>query len=169
MNLDPHLNEENHVPRDSRQSPHTQTVGLRSVVESDLPLFYAHQLDPEATRMAAFTARDHDAFMEHWRNIMVDDATIVKTIVVEGEVAGNVVSWKEDGVREVGYWIDKAFWGRGIATRALALYLELVPDRPLHAHVATHNVGSIRVLEKCGFKMSGRQTDDAEAVDLTLD
>jgi RimJ/RimL family protein N-acetyltransferase len=138
------------------------------VAESDLPLFYAHQLDPEATRMAAFTARDHAAFMAHWRKIMADERTIVKTILVEGEVAGNIVSWEEDGVREVGYWIDKAHWGKGIATRALTLYLELVSHRPLHAHVATHNVGSIRVLEKCGFRMSGRQTDDAEAVDLTL-
>jgi RimJ/RimL family protein N-acetyltransferase len=139
------------------------------VIESDLPLFYAHQLDPEATHMAAFTARDHDAFMAHWRKILADDAAIVNTILVEGEVAGNVVSWEEDGVREVGYWIDKAFWGKGIATRALTLYLELVPVRPLHAHVATHNLGSIRVLEKCGFKVSSRLTDDAEAVDLTLD
>ena len=139
------------------------------MAESDLSLFYAHQLDPEATHLAAFTARDHDAFMAHWRKIMADDATIVKTILFEGEVAGNVVSWEEDGVREVGYWIDKALWGRGIATRALTLYLELVSDRPLHAHVAAHNLGSIRVLEKCGFRMSGRQSDEAEAVDLTLE
>ena len=145
-------------------------VGLRPVVESDLPLFYEHQRDPEATHMAAFPARDHDAFMAHWRKIvMADDATIVRTILVEGEVAGNVLSWEHDGIREVGYWIGKPFWGQGIATRALTLYLELVPMRPLHAHVAAHNRGSIRVLEKCGFKISGPEANDAEAVDLTLD
>ena len=150
------------------QIPPVAEVRLRPVIESDLLLFYEHQLDPEAIHMAAFTARDHDAFMAHWRKIMADGATIVRTIVVEGEVAGNVVSWEDDGIREVGYWIDKPFWGRGIATRALTLYLELVPVRPLHAHVAAHNVGSIRVLEKCGFKMSGPEADCAEAVDLTL-
>ena len=157
------------MPHENRQSPLTETVGLRPVIESDLPLFYAHQLDPEATHMAAFTSRDHDAFMTHWRKILADEATIVRTILVEGEVAGNVVSWEEDGAREVGYWIDKAFWGKGIATRALTLYLELVPVRPLHAHVAAHNVGSIRVLEKCGFNISGPEASDAEAVDLTLE
>lgn len=156
------------MSHESRQIPTAGKVGLRPVVGSDLPLFYEHQLDPEATHMAAFTARDHDAFMEHWRKIMADDAAIVRTILVEGEVAGNVVSWENDGVREVGYWIDKPLWGKGVATRALTLYLELVPVRPLRAHVAAHNVGSIRVLEKCGFKTADRETTDADAVDLIL-
>ena len=155
------------MPQERPQISPTAEVRLRPVIESDLLLFYEHQLDPEATHMAAFTARDHDAFMAHWRKIMADDSTIVRTILVEGEVAGNVVSWENYGNREVGYWIDKPFWGRGIATRALTLYLELVPVRPLHAHVAAHNLGSIRVLEKCGFTMSS-ETNDADAVNLTL-
>lgn len=157
------------MPEASRQSPPTGTVELRPVLESDLPVFYEHQLDPEASHMAAFKARDHDAFMAHWTKIMADDAVIVRTILVEDEVAGNIVSWEEDGVREVGYWIDKAFWGQGVATRALTQYLDLVGVRPLHAHVAVHNVASIRVLEKCGFKMSVGQSTDAEGVDLTLE
>ncbi len=149
--------------------PSSKRVELRPVRESDLPFFYEHQLDPEAARMAAFTSRDHDAFTTHWRKIMSDDTVILRTIVVDGEVAGNVVSWEQDGAREIGYWIDKAFWGKGIATRALALYLEVVPIRPLRAHVAAHNVGSIRVLEKCGFSVSDRQTSDTEALDLELE
>ena len=157
------------VSQESRQIPDAGEVGLRPVIESDLPLFYEHQLDPEAIHMAAFTARDHDAFMAHWQKIMSDEAAIVRTILVEGEVAGNVVSWEDGDVREVGYWIDKPFWGKGVATRALTLYLELVPIRPLHAHVAEHNVGSIRVLEKCGFIVSDRQTTDTEALDLELE
>lgn len=149
--------------------PSFKRVELRPVSESDLPLFYEHQLDPEAARMAAFTSRDHDAFTTHWRKIMTDDTVILRTIVVDGEVAGNIVSWEQDGIREVGYWIDKALWGRGIATRALTLYLELDPVRPLHAHVAAHNVGSIRVLEKSGFSISDRQATDTEALDLELE
>ena len=157
------------MARENLQEPSTETVELRPVAESDLPLFYQHQLDPEAAHMAAFTSRDHDAFMAHWAKIMDDESCILSTVVVEGEVVGNVVSWEQDGVREVGYWIDKEFWGRGIATRALTQYLELVAVRPLHADVAAHNLGSLRVLEKCGFEMSDRQTDKAEAVDLTLE
>ena len=153
----------------NRKGPPSSTrVELRAVTEADLPLFYEHQLDPEAGRMAAFTARDHEAFTAHWHKIMHDDQAAPRTIEVEGEVAGNIVSWEQDGAREVGYWIDKAFWGRGVATRALALFLDEFPERPLRAHVAEHNVGSIRVLERCGFTISGRQSIDVDEVVLTL-
>ena len=76
---------------------------------------------------------------------------MTRTILADGAVAGNVVSWLQDGERLVGYWIGREHWGRGIATRALAELLREIEERPLYAHVARHNVGSIRVLEKCGF------------------
>ena len=143
-------------------------VELRPVTERDLPILYEHQLDPEGNRMAAFTARDRDAFMTHWRKIMHDDTVIVRTVTIDGDVAGNVLSWEHDGTRLVGYWIDRASWGRGVATRALTLFLELVTVRPLHAYVAEHNVGSIRVLEKCGFTVAGQQSTDVDEVIMTL-
>ena len=65
------------------------------------------------------------------------------------------MSWEMEGEREVGYWLGKEFWGKGIATQALAEYVNIVQTRPLMAHVARHNVGSRRVLEKCGFKAIG--------------
>jgi len=46
------------------------TVALREVTKEDLPIFFEHQLDAEATRMAAFPSRDRDAFMAHWARIM---------------------------------------------------------------------------------------------------
>jgi RimJ/RimL family protein N-acetyltransferase len=71
-------------------------------------------------------------------------------------VAGNLVSWMQSGRRLFGYWIGQDFWGRGIATRALAECLPQVTQRPLFAYVARHNVGSIRVLEKCDFELAGK-------------
>lgn len=131
-------------------------VRLREVEPGDLPIFFEHQLDPEATRMAAFPSRDRVAFDAHWAtNILGNPATVTRTILVDGEVAGHVGSWLQDGARLVGYWIGRDFWGRGVATRALAAFLELVTERPLLAHVAQHNAGSIRVLEKCGFRREG--------------
>jgi RimJ/RimL family protein N-acetyltransferase len=127
-------------------------VRIRDVQPGDLEDFFEQQLDPEATRMAAFPARDRDAFMAHWTRIQADDRNIRQTVVLDGQVAGNVLSWEQDGERMVGYWLGRAYWGRGVATRALALLLDQVPVRPLHADVAVHNVGSIRVLEKCGFR-----------------
>lgn len=129
----------------------TSEVLLRDVEESDLSIFYEQQLDPEATAMAAFPARDREPFMSHWAKIIADESVILKTIIFEGQVAGNIVSWEKDGEREVGYWVGREFWGKGIATMALAEFLNQVKTRPLVAHAAKHNIGSRRVLEKCGF------------------
>lgn len=124
---------------------------LRHVMESDLPILYEQQLDPEATAMAAFPSRDRESFMAHWAKIMANESNILKAILYENQLAGNIVSWEMDGQQEVGYWIGKEFWGKGIATQALAEFVKAVITRPLFAHVAKHNVASRRVLEKGGF------------------
>jgi RimJ/RimL family protein N-acetyltransferase len=128
-------------------------ISLRNVFESDLPNFYEQQLDLEATQMAAFPSRERESFMAHWAKIMANDSGILKTILFDGQVAGNIVCWEQDGEREVGYWVGKEFWGKGIATKALAEFLNQVKTRPLVAYVAKHNVASRRVLEKCGFTL----------------
>ena len=115
--------------------------------------------------MAAFPARDREAFMAHWTKIMADDSVILKTVVVDGHVAGNVVSWVEQNGRPVvGYWIGREHWGKGVATGALSAFLGHVKARPLFAHVAKHNVASIRVLEKCGFTLSDEDGVSSEAI-----
>jgi RimJ/RimL family protein N-acetyltransferase len=135
-------------------APMSLRVHLRDVRDDDLVALFEHQTDPEANRMANFEARDRDAFMAHWAKILRDDSVVVRTIEVEGRVAGNIVSWEHDGERDVGYWIGRDDWGKGVATAALTAFLVELDSRPLHAHVAAHNVGSIRVLEKCGFERS---------------
>jgi RimJ/RimL family protein N-acetyltransferase len=137
----------------------TSGVVLRDVTEADLPIFYEHQLDPIATQMAAFPARDRDAFIAHWRKILRDAPVTTKTILFDGQVAGNVVSFNGDGEREVGYWIGREYWGKGIASKALAAFLAVEQTRPLYAHVAKHNIASRRVLEKCGFTFFGEDKD----------
>jgi RimJ/RimL family protein N-acetyltransferase len=133
-------------------APHAG-VTLRDPTEADLPTFFLQQIDPEATAMAAFRARNHDAFMAHWAKILGDETITKKTILAGGRIAGNIVAFQHGGEPHVGYWIGKEFWGRGVATAALSAFLELVRTRPLHARVARHNIASIRVLEKCGFTM----------------
>ena len=135
----------------------SKEVRLRDIEPNDLPIFYEQQLDADATRMAPLPARDRAAFDAHWAtNILGNPAAVNRTILVDGQVAGN--SWPQDGARLVGYWIGKEYWGKGVATRALAAFLHLVTDRPLHAHVVRHNVGSIRVLEKCGFSLEREES-----------
>lgn len=130
-------------------------VTLRAVAEADLPIFYEQQLVPEATQMAAFPSRTREAFMTHWSKIMVNKNGIIKTILFDGHVAGNILSWEQSDKWEVGYWLGKEFWGKGIATKALAEFLDIVKIRPLFAHVVKHNIGSQRVLQKCGFVIAG--------------
>ena len=147
----------------------TARVVLREVTEDDLPAFFEHQLDPEATRMAAFPSRDLDAFMSHWRRILADPTVVARTVVFDGQVAGNVGSWEQSGEWQVGYWIGREFWGKGVATSALSQFLRHVRIRPLWAHVVKHNIASIRVLEKCGFTISEQEGGASEEVVLRLD
>ena len=138
-------------------------VQLRNVEANDLPLFFEHQRDPIAVAMVAFNSRDRAAFDQHWAKLLADDSLLKKTVIVDGEVAGNIGSWTAEGKREVGYWIDRAFWGRGVATEALSAFLRLEKTRPLYAGVAKHNVASIRVLEKCGFKIYSEKEASTDA------
>jgi RimJ/RimL family protein N-acetyltransferase len=135
-------------------------VALREVTEADLPTFFAQQRDPDAHRMVAFVGRDpgdREGFLAHWRKILADDAGTERTIVVDGEVAGNVVAWGRPGERQVGYWLGRAYWGRGLATAALSAFVGELAERPLWAGVAADNLASLRVLEKCGFTLARRE------------
>jgi RimJ/RimL family protein N-acetyltransferase len=141
----------------------TGDVRLREVTEDDLPIFYEQQADPEANAMAAFPARDREAFAEHWAKVLADDSVSKKTILFDGHVAGNIMRFEQSGQPLVGYWIGRNYWGKGIATRALSEFLGQVAARPLYARVAKHNVASIRVLEKCGFTVAGEDKASSSA------
>ena len=129
----------------------TVPVELRETTDADLQTLFEFQADPEASAMAAFPSRELPAFLEHEAKIRADPTTITRTVVSDGLVVGSIGSWDAEGERDVGYWIGRDHWGKGFATAALRAFLELEPSRPLVAHVAEHNVGSRRVLEKCGF------------------
>ncbi|ONI86685.1 GNAT family N-acetyltransferase [Saccharothrix sp. ALI-22-I] len=140
-------------------------VELREVTAADVLLFFEHQRDPEAVWMAAFTPpdpTDRAAFLVRWARILADDQVVARTVVFDGEVVGHVLRSSQFGEPEVSYWIDPARWGEGLATAALALFLESEPLRPLYARAAVDNVGSLRVLAKCGFVAVGEDVGFAE-------
>lgn len=135
-----------------------EEIHLRDVVDDDLPIFFEQQLDPGANHMAAFTSRDptdYDAFLAHWARVRADETTINQTILVDGAVAGNIACFSDFGEPDVGYWLGREFWGRGIATRALAAFLRQAQVRPIFARAAKDNTASLRVLQKCGFAIIG--------------
>ncbi|MEU6380519.1 GNAT family N-acetyltransferase [Streptomyces sp. NPDC046909] len=140
-------------------------IALRAVHDSDLPVFFRQMNDPEALRMAAFTPKDpadRDAFEAHWKRIRAT-VDVNRAVLVDGDVVGHAAVYGEPGEREVTYWIDRAYWGRGIATAALRALVVEVPERPLYARAAADNAASRRVLEKCGFRVTAQDRGFANA------
>lgn len=140
-------------------------VELREVTAADVLAFFEHQRDPEAVWMAAFTSADPSdraAFLVRWARILADDSVVARTVVFDGRVVGHVSRFVQFGAPEVTYWIDREFWGMGLATAALRLFVDDDPVRPLYARAAVDNLGSLRVLEKCGFVAVGEDVGFAE-------
>ncbi|MFF8385268.1 GNAT family N-acetyltransferase [Streptomyces kanasensis] len=136
-------------------------VSLRPVLPGDLDVFFAMMRDPEARRVAAFTTADPDdraAFDAHWARVLAG-GNVHRTVLADGAPVGHVAVYGEPGDRQVTYWIDRAHWGRGVATAALRALLDLVPERPLHARAAADNAASLRVLRRCGFTVTGHDRD----------
>jgi RimJ/RimL family protein N-acetyltransferase len=137
-------------------------VTIREMLESDWPILFGNQRDPVSSAMAGVPARDWDAYIAHQRKIAADETGLRQTILYDGRIAGDLVSFLHDGRREVGYRIGREYWGKGIATRALALFLEVERRRPLYGWVLSSNAGSQRVLEKCGFTVIGEEHEDGD-------
>lgn len=154
-------------------------VALRPVDDSDLDALFEQMRDPQSVRMAAFTAKDPDdrtAFDVHMAKVRTSPEATLRAVTVDGRLVGSISSFVVDGDTEVTYWIDRSFWGQGIARRALALLLESVPVRPLFARAASDNVRSLRVLQRAGFAIidteisfaNGRNAEIEETI-LRLD
>lgn len=141
-------------------------ITLRPVADSDLDALFEQMRDPESVRMAAFTPDDpgdRRAFDLHMAKVRSSPDVTLRAITCDGQLAGSIATFVLDGQAEVTYWVDRALWGRGIASRALELLIELVPVRPLHARAASDNVGSLRVLRKSGFEIIGTEISFAPA------
>ena len=141
-------------------------VALRLIDDPDLDALFEQVRDPESVRMAAFTAADpddRDAFDRHMSGLRASPDITLRAVTHRGRLVGSISSFVLEGDTEVTYWIDRSAWGRGVASAALALLLDLVPVRPLHARAASDNVGSLKVLRKAGFRVVGTEISHANA------
>jgi RimJ/RimL family protein N-acetyltransferase len=142
------------------------TVGLRPIRDSDLDAIFEQMRDPASVQMAAFTTEDPNdrtAFDTHMASVMMSPDATTRAVTSDGRLVGTIASFVLDGATEVTYWIDRSLWGQGLASRALELLLQDVPVRPLHVRVASDNIGSLRVLQKAGFRRVGTETSYASA------
>jgi RimJ/RimL family protein N-acetyltransferase len=139
-------------------------IALRPVADADLDALFEQMRDPESIWMAAFTPDDPDdrsAFEAHIAKVRSSPDITHRAITCDSRLVGSIAAFVVEGETEVTYWIDRAAWGRGIASRALELLMELVATRPLHARAASDNVASLRVLQKAGFTILGTENSYA--------
>src|SRR5689334_6355012 len=147
-------------------------VALRPIEDSDLDALFEQMRDPESVRMAAFTTKDPDdraAFEIHMAKVRTSPEVTTLAVTADGRLVGSIACFVVDGDTEITYWIDRSRWGQGIASRALALFLDTVPVRPLYARAASDNVGSLRVLHKAGFVAIGTEISFANARDAEIE
>lgn len=132
---------------------------LRPVTYEDLLVFYEHQCDPEAARLAGLSPRPRHEFDMYYAKALANPANVLRTIEVDNAPVGHFAAFPRGGRHEVGYWIARAYWGRGLLTRAFPEFLRDVPVRPLHALTAAQNTASIRALERAGFVRESEVAD----------
>jgi RimJ/RimL family protein N-acetyltransferase len=147
-------------------------IELRNTTENDLETLFVFQLDKDANYLAAFTSKDPTnkiEYMVKWTRLLADSTVIMRTILVNNEIAGSVVKYEMEGKAEITYWIDKNFWGMGVATKTLEEFLKTENIRPIYGRVAFDNFGSQRVLEKCGFEKIGTEKGFANARDKEIE
>ncbi|HRJ50036.1 MAG: GNAT family N-acetyltransferase [Phycisphaeraceae bacterium] len=144
-----------------RRADRAVPIRLRPVEPGDLPALFEFQTDPESNVMAGTKPRTREAFFAAWERHFTDPGVNPRVIEIHGEHGpvgvGSISRFVSDGLDCVGYWIARAHWGKGIASRALAMFLAEDLRRPLHATAATANAPSRRILEKCGFRCVGHR------------
>ena len=139
---------------------------LRPVEDTDRDVVFGMMRDPEAVRMAAFTAADPDdrvPFKAHLAKLRFSPDFSNFGIVLDDRLVGTAGAFSIKGDRAITYWVGRAFWGRGIASQALYLLARTAPTRPLTAQAASSNARSIAVLKKNGFVKTGWETSFAQA------
>jgi len=113
------------------------------------------QSDPESNAMAGTKARAREVFFGVWAQHFKNPAINGKVIEVGGAIVGSIACFQSEGRDCVGYWISREWWGRGVASAALGLFLREEVRRPLYATAARSNEASRRILERCGFRCVG--------------
>jgi RimJ/RimL family protein N-acetyltransferase len=141
-------------------------VALRPIDDSDLDDLFDQMRDPESVWMAAFTAKDpndREAFDAHMSKVRTSPDGTMRAVIRGGRLVGSIASFVREGDTEVTYWIDRSVWGQGVASQALAIFLDTVTVRPVYARAASDNVGSLRVLQRAGVAIIGTEISYANA------
>ena len=151
-------------------SSHEITLSATSI--ADLPTLFEFQLDSEAQYLAAFmpaNAADKVTYIDKYTRFLADPTIFMKTIWIGDVIAGSIAKYETEGNAEITYWIDRKYWGRGLASTAIELFLNLESTRPIYGRTAFDNFGSQKVLDRAGFKKIGTDKGFASARQLEIE
>lgn len=141
-------------------------IKLRPTEIADLDILFQFQTDKEGGYLAAFMSKDPTdklAYITKYTKLLADPTINNQTILLDNTIVGSVAKFVMEGDPEITYWIDRKYWGQGIATKALSQLLAIETTRPIFGRVAFDNFGSQKVLEKCGFIKIGTDRGFANA------
>lgn len=136
-------------------------IGARGYEPDDLG--YLQRLAAQPSVRAA-DALPVDADEAVWRRFIEarHNAQCRMVIILAGDAAAgfiNITNWGVPEIHQIGYCVDEAYQGRGVASQAVAAsaaaLFESSHCQRLQATVEPHNAPSISVLEKCGFRREG--------------
>jgi [ribosomal protein S5]-alanine N-acetyltransferase len=142
------------------------SIKIRPTIIEDLDTLFLFQLDKEGGYLAAFMPEDPSdktAYINKYTKLLADPTVNNQTIILNDTIVGSIAKFVMNGDAELTYWIDRQFWGQGIATQALTLFLAIETNRPIFGRVAFDNFGSQKVLEKCHFVKVGADKGFANA------
>ena len=147
-------------------------IKLRPTEIADLDTLFQYQLDKEGGYLAAFMPKDptdKTAYINKYTKLLSDPTANNQTILLDDKIVGSIAKFIIEGDTEITYWIDRKFWGQGIATKALTEFLAIETVRPIFGRVAFDNFGSQKVLEKCGFDKVGSDKGFANARQMEIE
>jgi [ribosomal protein S5]-alanine N-acetyltransferase len=156
---------------------------LRPFVVSDAPSMASHANDREIWLNVRdrfphpYNVADAESYIER---VNARPVQLSFAIDIDGEAAGGVVLMPGEDVErfnaEIGYWLGRSFWARGIMTDAVrAVTTHGIATLGFHRIFAipfARNPGSIRVLEKAGYVREGHMrrsaVKDGQLIDQLL-
>ena len=139
-------------------------VTLRSFQLSDVPWLVRYLNHDEVTHHitdaipSPYTEADAHWWLDHSHS-----TTLIKAIDYEGQLVGcisaEVGDFEYNRSAELGYWVGREHWNKGIATAAVHQFMKQLFEQTdlvrLFVSVVSVNKASIRVLSKNGFSLDG--------------
>lgn len=139
-------------------------ITLRAFQTSDKPALVEYLNNTNVAKYLSaripqpYTIDDADWWIETGSKIGFTRAIAYEDILI-GSIAALPGEFERERSAEIGFWLAEPYWGKGLASSAVDIFSAYIFNHTkilrLHASVFSSNKESMRVLEKCGYKLEG--------------